>query len=61
MGVSSEILDHSMASGSKMLASYLNNRRGIGIDMGHCQLTIDRLRQIDILAERGLNEEENHS
>ena len=44
-----------------MLASYLNNRRGIGIDMGYCQLTIDRLRQIDILAERGLNEEENHS
>lgn len=38
--------------------SNLYNYRGI--DKGYWQPTIDRLRPTDMVAERGLNEEENH-
>ncbi len=57
------VLDPFMGSGTTLLAAYQNRRRGIGIDIdkGYCQLATDRLRQIDIFAERGENEEENHS
>ena len=57
------VLDPFMGSGTTVLASYLNNRHGIGIDIdkGYCQLAIDRLRQIDMLAESKKSYEEENN
>jgi site-specific DNA-methyltransferase (adenine-specific) len=45
--VGDTILDPFLGSGTTLIASYLNNRKGIGIDIdkGYCDLAIKRLRQ----------------
>lgn len=45
--VDDTVLDPFLGSGSTLLAAYLNNRKGIGIDIDkkYCDLTIDRLRR----------------
>lgn len=51
------VLDPFMGSGTTLIAAYKNNRRGIGIDIDkeYCDLATDRLRQIDMFAERNHN------
>ncbi|MDA2936504.1 site-specific DNA-methyltransferase, partial [Patescibacteria group bacterium AH-259-L05] len=41
------VLDPFLGSGTTLIASYLNNRKGIGIDIdkGYCDIAIKRLQQ----------------
>ena len=53
-----------MGSGTTLLAAYQNKRKGLGIeiDEGYCQLAEERLRQMNLFAEREkLHAEENNS
>ncbi|MCS7092288.1 MAG: site-specific DNA-methyltransferase [Patescibacteria group bacterium] len=45
--VGDTVLDPFLGSGTTLIAAYLNNRKGIGVDVdeGYCNLAIKRLRQ----------------
>ena len=53
------VLDPFLGSGTTLIASYLNDRRGIGIDIDphYCQIALNRLRkETDIDSEKRMNQ-----
>ena len=58
------VLDPFMGSGTTLLAAYQNKRKGLGIEIDeeYCQLAEERLRQMNLFAEREkLHAKENNS